>query len=129
MSCSSAWHGIRKPDLHYFVSPCHTYPDNAIASRDERVFDPGNTGQWHGTASPTVPLAVAFAPTDDLSSALIAVVERAPGNDIDQQSLLDLQSRERGITSPARADFDEALAEEGLKLFHGPAPAKTDLLE
>jgi len=97
-------------------------PNNALASRDELVFDVVlHANGAFGTASSSVPLAAAVTPSAELVDALVSAEDQAPGNDIDQQSLLDLQSWERSLTSPAPGPFDEALAEEGFRLFFGEA--------
>lgn len=90
-------------------------PNNAIASRDELVFDlVMHANGAFGTSASSIPLAVAIAPSDDLVNALAAAEDQTPGNDFDEQSLLDLQAWERSLTSPAPAAFDEALAEQAL---------------
>lgn len=96
--------------------------ENALASRDELVYDlilHGNGA--FGTASSSVPLAAASPPSQQLVDALTAAEDNAPGNDVISQDLLDLQSWERSLTSPAPGDYDEALAEQGFKLFNGNA--------
>ena len=97
-------------------------PNNALASRDELVFDLVlHANGAFGTGSSSVPLAAAVTPSAELVDALVSAEDQTPGNDIDQQSLLDLQSWERSLTSPAPGAFDEALAEEGFRLFFGEA--------
>ena len=67
----------------------------------------------------SVPLTLFEAPPEALTSALLAAEDQTPGNDIDEQSQLDIQSWQRSIVSPAPGDFDETLAEEGFNLFYG----------
>lgn len=93
---------------------------NALASRDELVYDLVMHGNGAlGTTESSVPLAAAFAPSQDLVDALVAAEDNTPGNDVVTQDLLDVQSWERSLISPAPGDFDEALAEEGFNLFYG----------
>lgn len=99
-----------------------TDPNNALASRDEFVYDlVMHANGAFGTQSSTVPLAAAINPSQQLVDALSDAEDQTQGNVIDEQSLLDLQSWERSIVSPAPAEFDEALAEEGFELFYGSA--------
>ena len=59
--------------------------------------------------------------SDELVSVLVAAEDQTPGNDIDEQSQLDIQAWQRSIVSPAPGAFDEELAEVGFKLFYGDA--------
>jgi len=68
-----------------------------------------------------VPLTLIEEPSDELVSALQDAEDQAPGNDIDEQSQLDIQAWQRSLVSPAPGDFDEELAEAGFKLFNGNA--------
>ena len=97
-------------------------PSNALASRDELVFDlVMHANGAFGTTASSVPLAAAITPSAELVDALVAAEDQTPGNDIDQQSLLDLQAWNRSLVSPAPGSFDEALAETGFELFYGRA--------
>ena len=96
--------------------------ENALANRDELVYDLVlHANGAFGTATATVSLAAAFPPSQDLVDALTAAENNAPGNDVVTQDVLDVQSWERSLISPAPGDFDEALAEEGFALFYGSA--------
>jgi len=100
-------------------------PNNALASRAELVFDlVMHANGAFGTESAGVSAELANPPSQDLLDALVAAEDEAPGNDIDTQSLLDIQSWQRSITSPAPGEFDEALAEEGFRLFNDAEHAK-----
>ena len=95
-------------------------PDNALASRGEFVHDLVLSGNGaFGTDASTVPLEVVRAPAAELVNALIAAEDTQPGNDIPLQPTLDLQAWQRSIVSPAPGEFNEALAEEGFRLFYG----------
>ena len=97
-------------------------PSNALASRDELVFDlVMHANGAFGTTASSVPLAAAITPSAELVDALVAAEDQTPGNDIDQQSLLDLQAWNRSLVSPAPGSFDETLAETGFELFYGRA--------
>jgi len=95
-------------------------PDNALASRGEFVHDLvlGSNGAF-GTDASTVPLEVVRAPAAEFVEALITAEDAEPGNDIPLQATLDLQAWQRSIVSPAPGEFNEALAEEGFRLFYG----------
>jgi len=94
-------------------------PNNALASRAELVYDlVMHANGAFGTASAGVEAELAFPPSQDLLDALTAAEDAAPGNDVDTQSLLDIQAWQRSLTSPAPSEFDEALAEIGFKLFN-----------
>jgi len=71
-----------------------------------------------GTETSGVPAELAFAPAQELLDALTAAEAAEPGNDVDQQSLLDVQAWQRSLASPAPGEFDEALAEVGFRLFN-----------
>jgi hypothetical protein len=100
--------------------------DNALASQAEAVFDlvMGGNGAF-GTASGSLPPALAIAPPQDLLDALAAEEANAPGNLIPAQDLLDLQAWMRSVPSPAPGTFDEAKAEQGFFLFHGKGLCNT----
>lgn len=96
--------------------------DNAIASRDEAVYDlVMHVNGAFATPAGNVPPALSAAPSQELVDSLGAAESNAPGNDIVTQGLLDLQSWERSLISPKPTDYDEALAEAGFKLFYGAA--------
>jgi len=94
----------------------------ALASRGELVFDlVMHANGAFGTNSSSVPLTLFQEPSEELVTALVAAEDQAPGNDIDEQSQLDIQAWQRSLVSPAPGAFDEALAETGFKLFFGDA--------
>jgi Cytochrome c len=96
--------------------------ENALASQAEAVYDLVMHGNGaFGTPAGNLPPALRIAPPQALLDALAVAETAAPGNDLDTQKLLDLQSWMRSLASPAPGAFDEALAEEGFKLFHGRA--------
>ncbi len=100
-------------------------PNNALASRAELVYDlVMHANGAFGTESSGVPAQLSFAPEQALIDAFIAAEDQAPGNDIDQQSLLDVQAWQRSIASPAPEEFDEALAEAGFRLFNDTTRAQ-----
>lgn len=97
-------------------------PNNALGSRAELVYDlVMHANGAFGTDAASVPIELSRAPSQDLIDALIAAEDQQPGNDIDQQSILDVQAWQRSIASPAPGEFDEALAETGFRLFNGHA--------
>ena len=101
-------------------------PNNALASRGEFVHDlvmHANGG--FGSDASSVPLEVVRAPASELVNALIAAEDEEPGNDIPEQAMLDEQAWQRSLTSPAPGEFNEALAEEGFRLFNGVAECST----
>jgi mono/diheme cytochrome c family protein len=80
------------------------------------VIDGGNGG--------TIPPELAITPPGDLVTALIQAEINRPGNEVvPPAKLLELQAFMQSIPSPlpAAGDFDEAMAEQGLALFHGKA--------
>ncbi len=94
--------------------------ENALASQAEAVFDLVMAGNGaFGTASGSLPPALAVIPPQDLLDALAAEEAGAPGNLIPTQDLLDLQTWMRSVPSPAPGAFDEAKAEQGFFLFNG----------
>ena len=99
-----------------------TDADLALASQAEAVFDlVMHANGAFGTSTGTVPPQLAITPPDSLVNALVDAEANAPGNDIDEQSLSDIQMFQRSIVSPAPTVFDEALAETGFELFNGKA--------
>jgi hypothetical protein len=96
--------------------------ENALASQAEAVYDlvmhaNGAFAAVSGNLSP----ALRITPPQALLDALAAAEVAAPGNDIVTQDLLDLQTWMRSLASPPPGAFDEALAEEGFRLFFGRA--------
>jgi cytochrome c2 len=95
---------------------------NALASQAEAVYDV----VMHGNGAFGTPLGnlpPALRPGATVRPAVLAALAAAevgqPGNDLDTQKLLDLQSWMRSIVSPAPGPFDEAKAEAGWRLFNG----------
>lgn len=96
--------------------------ENALASQAEAVYDlVMHANGAFGTASGNLPPALRITPPQSLLDALAAAETAAPGNDLDTQKLLDLQTWMRSLASPPPGAFDEALAEEGFRLFFGRA--------
>lgn len=96
--------------------------ENSVASQAEAVYDLiMHANGSFATASGNLPPALSVAPPQTLVDRLVAAEDNAPGNDIVTQDLLDLQAWERSIVSPTPENFDEALAEQGFKLFYGDA--------
>ncbi|HEY7771876.1 MAG TPA: hypothetical protein VIC26_01750 [Marinagarivorans sp.] len=96
--------------------------DLALASQAEAVYDlVMHANGAFGTSTGTVPPQLAIPPPEELLNALADAEAGAPGNDIDEQSLRDIQMFQRSIVSPAPMAFDEALAETGFELFNGKA--------
>lgn len=96
--------------------------ENALASQAEAVYDLVMHGNGaFGTATGNLPPALRITPPQTLLDALAAVETGAPGNDINTQKLLDLQTWMRSLTSPAPGAFDEAKAGQGFQLFYGKA--------
>lgn len=93
---------------------------NGLASQAEAVYHlvMGGKGAF-GTEMGSLPPHLRTAPSEELLAA-IAAQANTP-NIIPAQDLLDVQDWQRSFTSPAPADFDEALAEEGFRLFYGRA--------
>jgi len=97
-------------------------PDNALASRAELVYDlVMHANGAFGTESSSVPIELVAAPSAEQLAAFTAAEDNAPGNDIGQQALLDLQAWQNSLISPAPGEFDEAMAEQGFLLFNGRA--------
>jgi hypothetical protein len=96
--------------------------ENALASQAEAVYDlVMHANGAFGTGSGNLPPALRITPPQALLDALAAAETAAPGNDIVTQDLLDLQTWMRSLASPPPGAFDEALAEEGFRLFFGRA--------
>jgi hypothetical protein len=96
--------------------------ENALASQAEAVYDLVMHGNGaFGTVAGNLPPALRITPPQALLDALAAAETAAPGNDINNQKLLDLQSWMRSLTSPAPGTFDAAKAEQGFQLFFGTA--------
>jgi hypothetical protein len=97
-------------------------PNNSLASQAEAVYDlVMHANGAFGTASGTLAPLLAGTPPADLIAALGAAESAAPGNVIPLQALLDVQSFERSIASPAPGAYDEALAQQGFDLFNDKA--------
>jgi mono/diheme cytochrome c family protein len=95
---------------------------NALASQAEAVYDVvmhmnGAFGTSAGNFPPALRPGATVRP--EVLAALAAAEVSEPGNDIDTQKLLDLQSWMRSVASPAPGPFDEAKAEAGWRLFNG----------
>lgn len=100
-------------------------PNNALASRAELVYDlVMHANGAFGTESSGVPAQLGFMPSRALLDAFVAAEDQTPGNDVDQQSLLDVQAWQRSIASPAPGPFDESLAETGFRLFNDSSHAQ-----
>lgn len=105
--------------------------ENALASQAEAVYDlvmHGNgafgiavNGLFGVAGAGNLPPALRIAPPQALINALAAAETGQPGNDIDTQKLLDLQTWMRSLASPPPGTFNEAEAEQGFKLFFGKA--------
>ncbi|ALC14919.1 hypothetical protein DSOUD_0118 [Desulfuromonas soudanensis] len=96
--------------------------ENALASQAEAVYDlVMHANGAFGTVSGNLSPALRITPPQALLDALAAAEVAAPGNDIVTQDLLDLQTWMRSLASPPPGAFDEALAEEGFRLFFGRA--------
>ncbi|WP_162925805.1 hypothetical protein [Isoalcanivorax indicus] len=93
---------------------------NGLASQAEAVYHlvMGGKGAF-GTETGSLPPHLRTAPSEELLAA-IAAAANTP-NLIPAQDLLDVQDWQRSFTSPAPAGFDEALAEDGFRLFYGRA--------
>jgi hypothetical protein len=95
---------------------------NALASQAEAVYDlvmhmNGAFGTPAGNFPPALRPGATVRP--EVLAALAAAEAAEPGNEIDTQKLLDLQSWMRSVVSPAPGPFDEAKAEAGWRLFNG----------
>lgn len=96
--------------------------ENALASQAEAVYDlVMHANGAFGTVSGNLPPALRITPPQALLDALAAAETASPGNGIVTQDLLDLQTWMRSLASPPPGAFDEALAEEGFRLFFGRA--------
>jgi hypothetical protein len=105
--------------------------ENALASQAEAVYDlvmHGNgafgiavNNQFGVAGAGNLPPALRITPPQALVNALVAAETGQPGNDINTQKLLDLQTWMRSLASPPPGTFDEAKAEQGFKLFFGKA--------
>jgi hypothetical protein len=96
--------------------------ENALASQAEAVYDlVMHANGAFGTVSGNLSPALRITPPQALLDALVAAEASASGNDIVTQDLLDLQTWMRSLASPPPGAFDEALAEEGFRLFFGRA--------
>jgi hypothetical protein len=96
--------------------------ENALASQAEAVYDlvMGANGAF-GTATGNLPPALAVTPPPALLDALTAAEAAEPGNVIDTQKLLNLQTWMRSIPPPPPGTFDPVLAAQGKVLFSGRA--------
>jgi hypothetical protein len=105
--------------------------NNALASQAEAVYDLvmhangafgiAVGGQFGVAGAGNLPPALRITPPQSLVDALVAAETGQPGNDINTQKLLDLQTWMQSLTSPAPGSFDETKAEQGFKLFFGKA--------
>lgn len=99
---------------------------DALASQAEAVFDLVMAGNGaFGTASGTLPPALAITPPQELLDDLATEEANTPGNLIPSQDLLHLQTWMRSVASPAPGAFDEAKAEQGFFLFNGKGQCRT----
>lgn len=97
-------------------------PNNSLASQAEAVYDlVMHANGAFGTASGSVPPQLAITPPQSLLDALAAAETATPGNVITAAKLMDVQSFERSIVSPAPGTFDEVMAAKGFVLFNGKA--------
>ncbi|MEW6718941.1 MAG: hypothetical protein AB1346_00670 [Thermodesulfobacteriota bacterium] len=95
---------------------------NALASQAEAVYDlVMHANGAFGVAGGNLPPALRIVPPQTLIDRLVAAETGQPGNDIDTQKLLDLQTWMRSLSGAAPGAFNEAQAEQGFKLFHGRA--------
>ncbi len=96
--------------------------NNALASQAEAVYDLVMHGNGaFGTPTGNFPPELAIVPPQELLEALEMAEQNDPGNDLDSQKLLDLQSWMQSIPGPAPGTFDETMAEAGFRLFYGKA--------
>lgn len=96
--------------------------DNSLASQAEAVYDlVMHANGAFGTGAGSVAPELSIDPPQALLDALAATEAAAPGNDIDADTLLDVQDFQRSIVSPAPGAFDETAAEKGFLLFNGKA--------
>ncbi len=93
--------------------------NNALASQAEAVYDlVMHSNGAFGTASGNFPPELSVIPPAQLLADLATAEAATPGNDMDTQKILDVQTWMRSLASPAPGPFDEALALEGFTLFH-----------
>ena len=96
--------------------------NNALASQAEAVYDLVMHGNGaFGTASGNFPPELSITPPQALLDELALAETNDPGNDLDSQKMLDVQTWMQSIPSPAPGVFDEAEAEAGFRLFYGQA--------
>jgi hypothetical protein len=98
--------------------------NNALASQAEAVYDlVMHANGAFGTANGNFPPELSITPPQELLDALAAAETGAPGNDLDTQKILDLQTWMRSLVSPEPEpdSFDEGLAQQGFRLFYGKA--------
>ena len=96
--------------------------NNALASQAEAVYDlVMHANGAFGTPGGNFPPELRITPPQELLDALAAAETDAPGNDLDTQKILDLQTWMRSLVSPAPGNFDEGLAQQGFTLFYGKA--------
>jgi mono/diheme cytochrome c family protein len=93
---------------------------DALASQAEAVYDlVMHANGAFGTSSGSIDPALAVTPPAALLTALAKAETDAPGNDVDRQKLLDLQTWMRSVPSPAPGAHDAVAAERGFRLFYG----------
>jgi mono/diheme cytochrome c family protein len=93
---------------------------DALASQAEAVYDlVMHANGAFGTGTGSITPALAVTPPAALLTALADAETAAPGNDVDRQKLLDLQTWMRSVPSPAPGAHDAVAAERGFRLFHG----------
>lgn len=98
------------------------FGENALASQAEAVYDLVMHGNGaFGTVAGNLPPALHITPSQALLNALAAAETADPGNDINTQKLLDLQTWMRSLASPPPGTFDAVKAEQGFQLFFGKA--------
>lgn len=96
--------------------------NNALASQAEAVYDlVMHANGAFGTANGNFPPELSVTPPDELLMALTDAETNAPGNDLDTQKILDLQTWMRSLVSPPPGDVDEGQAQQGFRLFYGKA--------
>jgi hypothetical protein len=99
---------------------------DALASQAEAVYDLVMHGNGaFGTASGTLPPALAVTPPQALLDRLALAETNQPGNDVTVGKLLDLQAWMRSIAQPEPPAFDAARAEAGFRIFHGRGACAT----
>jgi hypothetical protein len=93
--------------------------NNALASQAEAVYDlVMHANGAFGTPQGNLPPELSIPPLAALVQALTAAETAQPGNNVVTQDLLDVQEWMRSLVSPPPGPFDEALAEQGFRLFH-----------